>query len=341
MRFPSAAVIAVALIFIRSPWRALHLAPPVLLATLGAWVCVTAAFSRVHILVFVIGAMLTGVAIDYGFYLYMQAPVRPGEDYGEKVRRLAKPLLSSCFTTVAGFALLVYSDLPLIRQLGVFVGAGLVCALGATVVYFSTLKTPFLEARPFPGARSLSSGPRRVLRRALIALWLIALPGLLLIRWKDDIRELEIPSPAIQREDARIWALFGEQDGQTVYLTHAATLPEAREALARFDAWLAGAAPRARSLSLGEVVPTAGEHARALRFLRTDTAFPLQLRGALAAADFDAGSFAPFFDAYARQTRQAVATDLGQAVAALPARLCRPPVPCSCTRGPRSPGTSP
>ena len=47
--------------------------------------------------------------------------------------RLLKPLLASCLTTVAGFSLLLFSELPFIRQLGVFVGAGLVSALVAAV----------------------------------------------------------------------------------------------------------------------------------------------------------------------------------------------------------------
>ena len=188
-----AAVLAVALVCIRNVHRALHLVPPVLFAVLGAWIGVTAAFSRVHILVFVVGALLTGVAIDYGFYLYMQPPAAPGEDYWDKVRRLAKPLFSSCFTTVAGFGLLLFSDLPLIRQLGVFVGAGLVCALAAAIVYFSMLRNSYLEARPLASSRAFPAGGRRTIRRLLLAVWLLALPGLFLLKWKDDIRDLGVP----------------------------------------------------------------------------------------------------------------------------------------------------
>ena len=162
--------------------------------------CTTAAFERVHILVFVLGSLLTGVAVDYGFYLFMQAPAGPGEDYWAKVRRLRKPLLSSCFTTVAGFALLLFSELPLIRQLGLFVAAGLLCALAGAIVYFSMLDDAFLEARRFPGFRGPGSGTRRMVRRVLIALWIAALPGLLLVKWRDDVRDLEIPAPAMQQE---------------------------------------------------------------------------------------------------------------------------------------------
>jgi len=319
-----AAVLAVALVFIRGVHRALHLAPPVLMAVLGAWVGVTAAFDRIHILVFVIGSLLTGVAVDYGFYLYMQAPAWPGEDYWEKVRRLGKPLLSSCFTTVAGFALLLFSDLPLIRQLGVFVGTGLLCALVAAVAYFSLIENAFLPARSFAARRLLPAPARRPARRVLIVLWLAALPGLFVLRWKDDVRDLQIPTPAIQQEDTRIRAVFGGPGEQTVYLTHGRNLTEARAALTQFEAWLQTGHPQTTFTNLGVVVPTATAHAAAVRFARGHPEFPARLRTALEGAGFDAGVFSPFFDQYADYARQASESDLDPAVRTLHANLGGP-----------------
>ena len=320
-----AAVLAVALVFIRSLHRGLHLVPVVLLSVLGAWVFATMAFERLHILVFVVGSLLTGVAIDYGFYLFMQPPARPDEDYWDKVRRLLKPLLASCFTTVAGFALLLFSDLPLIRQLGVFVGAGLVCALSAAVVYFSTVKNPFLEARVFRGGQALSAGVRRGIRRLLIALWIVALPGLAMLKWKDDIRELEIPSPELKREDARIRALFGERPDRTVYLTHGASLAEARDSVEKLAAWLhAAGGGRTQTIGLAAVVPTAGAHERAVRFVREHPEFASRLRTALVAAGYDDSGFTAFFDDFDRYAAQARASDLDLSVSALQVKLTGP-----------------
>jgi predicted exporter len=294
------AVLAVAFTFIRRVHRGLHLIPVVALSILGAWVGATLAFERLHIMVFVIGSLLTGVAIDYGFYLFMQPPAGPDEDYWDKVRRLAKPLLASCLTTVAGFALLLFSDLPFIRQLGVFVGAGLVSALAAAVLYFSTVKNPFLETRAFRGGAALPEGARRALRRLLIAGWIVALPGLACLQWRDDIRELEIPSAELKREHARITALFGEQGERTVYLTYGKSVAEARASLAKLEAWLdSPAGGRPPAVGLAAVVPTAEAHAAAARFVRAHPGFPGQLRTALAGAGFDDAGFEPFFAAYA------------------------------------------
>jgi predicted exporter len=300
------AVLAVALVFIRRLVRALHLIPVVLLAVLGAWVCSTLIFERVHILIFVVGSLLTGVAVDYGFYLFMQPPAFPGEDYWPKVRRLGKPLLASCLTTVAGFALLMFSELPFIRQLGAFVGTGLVSALAAAVVYFSTVRNPFLEARSFPGRSQSSGHSRRWLARILALLGLAALPGLALLRWKDDIRELDVPSPRLQADAERIQGWFGHRGGQTVYLTYGTSLAEARAGLEHLSAWLdQTSGGRSQAIGVGAIVPTRAEHDGALAFLHEFPEFPNRLRGALAKAGFEADGFEPFFQDFAEYARNA------------------------------------
>ncbi len=320
-----AAVLAVAFTFIRGVHRGLHLVPVVLLSVLGAWVCATLVFDRLHILVFVVGSLLTGVAIDYGFYLFMQPPARPDEDYWEKVRRLAKPLLASCLTTVAGFTLLLFSELPFIRQLGVFVGAGLVSALIAAVIYFSTVRNPFLEARLFRGGQTLPAGLRRGLRRLLTVAWVGALPGLFLLTWKDDIRELEIPSPELKREDARISALFGEHEDRTVYLTYGGSVAEARASLEKLDDWLRTAGGgRTKTIGLRAVVPTAEQEAAGIDFVRAHPEFSKQLRADLAAAGFDEAEFAAFFESYDRHAATAKPGDVSSALGALQAKLVGP-----------------
>ena len=149
--FSLAAVLAVALTFIRGVHRGLHLIPVVLFSVLGAWVGATMAFDRLHIIVLVVGSLLTGVSIDYGFYLFMQAPAWPGEDYWAKVRRLraaARELPHHRGRVSSPPAL----GAPFIRQLGVFVAAGLLSALAAALIYFSTVENPFLEAARFATA---------------------------------------------------------------------------------------------------------------------------------------------------------------------------------------------
>jgi len=76
-----AGVVAVACLFVRKIWKVLHLVPVVLLSVLGAWTVATMSFSHLHILVFVVGALLTGLAIDYGCELCRRSVQPPDEPY--------------------------------------------------------------------------------------------------------------------------------------------------------------------------------------------------------------------------------------------------------------------
>ena len=134
-----------------------------------------------------------------------------------------------------------------------------------------------------------------------MAAWIAALPGLALLRWSDDIRELDVPNPAIQREDARIRALFGDQAGQAVYLTYGKDVEDARASQRRFEAWLRSATNgRARTAGLGSMLPSADAYMEAGNFKAAHPEFPSLLRGSLEEAGFDAGAFESFFTDYDR-----------------------------------------
>ena len=295
-----AAVLLVAAVSVRRVFKALHLVPVILCALLGAWVATTMVFDRVHVLVFVVGSLLGGVAVDYGFYLYLQPPRRPGEPYREKVGRLLKPLLASALTTVIGFSMLLFSELPLIRQLGVFVSAGLLCALAGALLWFAQIDEPFLETRAFIRFRGTRPGRFRWL---IVAGAIVALVGPWRLHWHDDIRELEIPAPALQAEDSEVRALLGENSARAIYLTRGGTAAEARTALERFLAWQARAFPGTTAASLGMVLPTVDEWTSLPKRLEPLEDFEPQLKAALARHGFAPEEFAAFFSAW-REWRQ-------------------------------------
>lgn len=319
------AVLAVALVFIRRIHRGFHLLPVLVLSTLGAWVGTTLIFDQLHVLVLVVGSLLTGVAIDYGFYLFMQPPAHPGEDYWAKVQRLAKPLLVSCFTTVAGFALLLFSELPFIRQLGVYVSIGLMCALGVAVLYFATVRVPYLETRQLPERMKPSDAFCRRVRRGLLVGWIALLPGLVLLNWRDDIRQLEISSPELLAEDAAIRARFGGSDEGTTFLTFGTDIAGARSAWDAFQQWLEeSSGGQARAVGLGTVIPTEGMLAAASDFRSAHPGFAENVRSTLAEAGFEAGEFSGFVDEFEELPPLHDSVELEESVASLQETLVGP-----------------
>jgi predicted exporter len=270
----------------------------------------------------VVGSLLGGVAVDYGFYLYLQPPAFDGEPYRSKVGRLIKPLLSSALTTVIGFSLLLFSELPLIRQLGVFVSAGLLSALATALLWFAQVGTPFMQTRAF--ARARFSGDRPKVRRSvqvlLIVGVLVALGGPWFLKWRDDIRELEIPTPDLQAEAAEVRTLFGDSSERTVFITRGRDLADTRAALARFTAWHAKENPGATLASIGNAIPALSEWQALPERLAGMELFVPALQAALERHGFDAGAFAPFFNdwqAWRAAPRPAYDEAAGQLMAAL------------------------
>ena len=289
-----AAVLAVVLSCVRRPARALLLAPIVLFSMLGAWSAVMLAFDRVHVVVFVVGSLLCGVSIDYGLFIFLQAPSSPGEPYRAKVGRLLRPLLASSLTIVLGFSTLLASDLPLVRQVGVFVSAGLLSALASALLWFAQIEDPYLETRPFARARPQSRALRGGARLLLGVAAAVALAGPWLLSWRDDVRDLQIPAPALEANDRELRSLFGDSADRTAYFTQGATPTQARQSLERFLEWHAQQFPRSSVLSFGALLPTPEVWDSLPARLAGLGSFVPDLREALARHGFDPSAFASF-----------------------------------------------
>ncbi len=313
-----AAVLLLSAVFVRRLPGLLHLLPPVLLATGGAVAVTTLVFARVHVLVFVLGSLLSGVAVDYAFHLILAR--REAETYAARVRRLALPLLGGAGTTMAGFFALVFSELPLVRQLGVYVAAGIVCGLGATLLYLALFPALDLAPRAW---RLRAALPPRARGRLLLVLAALSAFGLSRLRWHDDLRTLEYPSPDLRAEDAAIRAAFGENEAGATFLTRGATFAEAR---IRWEKLAAAAPPGAPVSGIAALLPLPADHAGAVSpATRAELgAFLPAFQAAAEAAGFEPEAFAPFQADLADWLARAplpYETLLGDTLAALPGPL--------------------
>lgn len=321
-----ASVLLVVLVCVKRPLRALHLFPAVLLSMLGAWAVVMAVFDRVHVLVFVVGSLLCGVAIDYGFYIYLQPPAGLGETYKEKVSRLLRPLLASSLTVVLGFSLLLASELSVIRQVGVFVSAGLLVALASAILWFAQVDDPWLETRRFVHARARPGtvALRRAARAALALAGLVALAGPWLLTWRDDVRDLQIRAPGLEANDRNLRARFGDDGNRVIYFTQGDTPTKAHDSLDLFLDWHAREFPHSRVLSTAAILPTPQDWGRLPAHLAGLASFETDLRAALERHGFYPAAFDPFFDAWARWNKPASNLDYDGLVADFAGSLSGP-----------------
>ncbi|MGZ0654597.1 MMPL family transporter [Coraliomargarita sp. W4R72] len=242
-------------------------------------------FDQVHVFALIFGCVLCGVIVDYGLHGYLH-------DAGRGRRRLhsfLKPFLISCGSTLMGFSILLLSELPVLRQMGLLVVCGLSMAIVVTLIYVFAVLGDSPQAPPLAGKlRSSKSGTWIVLCFAVLALG--ALP---FVHWEDDISHLKYPLPHLDAVDAEIRNLHGGE--RVVLLTVGEDYASSRASLDQLTQWLEhqGARPT-DTLSAAAWVPTFVGFTAGQQLIANHPDFAERVLRELDQAGYDAEAFAPF-----------------------------------------------
>lgn len=284
---------------------------PVAAGVLAGINAVSLGYGQVHGITLGFGTTLIGEAVDYAIYYLVQA--RRGGFAGWLGESWPTVRLG-LWTSLAGFAALVFSGFAGLAQLGLFSISGLVAA-ALTTRYVLPLLAP--QGSPGEGLRGwLGRGTARLVtrlpqwRRPLLALTLVALLALLLLPspWRGTLMALSpVPAKALTL-DASLRADLGAAEAGTLVAIEApdeaSVLQRAEQAGARLDALVE------RGLLLGYASPARLLPSPATQLARR-AALPegpeLRERLAQAAADgpLPAARMAPFIDDVQAQRRLA------------------------------------
>jgi len=164
------------------------------------------------------GIVLLGIAIDFPIHLYL--------------------------TTMAGFIILLFSQVVAHRQMGLlaFVGVGL-------ALVFSWLLIPTIAGRKSQGlAAPDKTVSRRVFGRSprlLVGCWLLLfIPGILVwpqLRYNGDLRALDAPDPEVQADEHHFNATWGERGEQAFIIAEGESLAEVLDRNVRVSTFLQNA----------------------------------------------------------------------------------------------------
>jgi len=179
---------------------------------LGALSVSAMTFTKLHIITFVFGASLVGVAQDYGV-LYLCRRLGDRGDAWATMRDVLPALIFALVTTAIGYLGLGLTPFPGLRQMAVFSAAGLLFAWITVVLWFPWLDRPHSRearlgtwlSRTIVYWPSLRRDPPTI-AAVLIAAAVIGV-GLARLQTNDDVRLL-VNAPAAlaaeQKEVARI-----------------------------------------------------------------------------------------------------------------------------------------
>jgi predicted exporter len=193
---------------------------------LGAMSVCWLLFGRIHLLTLVFGASLIGVAQDYGiYYLCNRLHADKALDSVRLLRRLLPGLVLTLLAAVLGYAGLALTPFPGLRHMAVFSALGLAFAWLTVVCWFPLLAGPdTLQggalARRYEALLArmprLPTG-RRALALLAVVLALAAL-GWQRLRFNDDLRALQAPSPELVRDQIKLGKVLDAPSPVQYYL---------------------------------------------------------------------------------------------------------------------------
>jgi predicted exporter len=237
----------------------------------GALACL-AIFGQVHLLTWVFGASLIGIAIDYALHVLASGIAREGWTPLVGTRQVFKPTALGLLTSVLGFATLLLTPFPVLREIAVFAVAGLTTAWFLCMQTASGFLRGFVPPANSPFIAAINRITRfryRLTSRPLAATLIVALciPGLLRLEPDDRITALTAVNSPVAADDAWIREHLPTRMANQFFSVEAPDLAE----LFRREQALVTAIKRsgdvARIYALSNLLRTPEEQTRHLRTL--------------------------------------------------------------------------
>ncbi|MFV8782817.1 MMPL family transporter [Microbulbifer sp. SA54] len=196
---------------------------------------VIALLGQVHILAFVFGTTVTGLAIDYAFHFICNR-LREGAPRDRDIMSgLLLGLLSSC---VAFFALAL-TPFPLLRQMGVFVGFGLLGAWLTVVLLFPLLLK--LRPRRLDISTAYPRAPRWAYPLAVAAFVFTGALGILVAKPASDLSLFYEPPAFLHADEQQLNTLLPVRPASSYFLVRGASPDEVLQREYALGACLASA----------------------------------------------------------------------------------------------------
>ncbi|HOY57991.1 MAG TPA: MMPL family transporter [Verrucomicrobiota bacterium] len=197
------AVIAALFWWAHRSWRPLcWLVAALLLVMAGALAACGFVFGTLNTVSLGFGAILAGLAVDYGLVIYQEATAGPNLTLSALRRLLLPSLIWAALTTAIAFLMLNFAGLPGLSQLGTLVGAGVLLTPLVMLFVFLPMVSRGLKNRsregavPQPGFQMTpSSGeksglaPRAVGNLAICRVATVLAAGVaLVVLWRTGVR---------------------------------------------------------------------------------------------------------------------------------------------------------
>lgn len=289
-------------IFLRSLRAVFVFLAPVSVVCIAA-VAVGMVFGEVSAMTIGFGAVLLGISVDFGLHVYF-ALRHGGGSKADIVGAVARPIVFGAMTTVAAFAVLLFSDLPGQRQLAVFSITGIVGALLLALLVLPHLLQTGSERTLAPSLPT----PRR--GRWIVAVWMLLL---VFAAWQGsrvtingDLRSMSLVPPDLAADEATVQQAWGQVRSRAMIWALDTDLEQALTKNAQVFQRLQSNGAAHSLVSLAALLPPLSEQAENRRRWQSFWEGPegleilVTLDREAAALQFHAAAFQPFRESLAK-----------------------------------------
>jgi predicted exporter len=206
-------VIGLLLLIYRSPLLVALGMLPVLTGAMVGMTAVSLAFGHIHGLTLAFGTTLIGESVDYSIYLFIQGAG------GVNSRVFWRTIRLGVFTSIAGFAALLFSSFPGLSQLGLYSLSGLIAAALVTRYVLPNLMPAAIDSRRIVKAGAvltIALERAKSLRWVLYFLLVIALGYIVSFDGAVWNRQLSALSPISKSAQQLDMELRGDMGGTNV-----------------------------------------------------------------------------------------------------------------------------
>lgn len=198
-------------------------------------------FAKLHLLTFVFGTSIIGVAVDYGILFLCGRITEEPWDPLRRRRAILPSVATAVGTSILAYAALAAMPFPILRQMGVFTLLGLVSAWLTAVLWLPLLSRtlPDLSRGPLPRLLLWARehwprvGENRVLTAGLLLAAVAAALGLARLHTNDDVHGLYASAPNTVREQEKVEQLMRLPSAGQFFLL---TAPDEQTLLERDEA---------------------------------------------------------------------------------------------------------
>lgn len=251
----SVVIFGIFLIFLRT-WSGLcvYLVPvTVLCIAAGAMSMV---YDKVSAMTIGFGAVLLGISVDFALHVYF-ALRSPGVDPPKAVSQVSRPIIFCALTTMGAFGVLLFSNLPVQRELAVFSIIG----IGASFI-LSLIALPHVIRSPGHTREEAKIQKRSACRPAskyVVCCWLavLALSGWQATRlqFDGDMRSMNLVPQELRMAENKLKQTWGNIRGKAIVFTQGASLQKALESNDRIFQKLSRKIIPDQLVSLASILP--------------------------------------------------------------------------------------